>query len=63
MARYGKIFRTRRGRIGRYKYVNGKRVSFTSVRGRKYWVRPYRRTTGLRKSKYRPGRRYFHRRY
>jgi len=27
---YGKTFRTRRGRLGRYKYVNGRRVSFVS---------------------------------
>lgn len=36
--RYGKLFRTRRGRYGRYKYVNGKRVSFVRSysRGRRY---------------------------
>jgi hypothetical protein len=26
--RYGKTFRTRRGRYGRYKYVNGRKVAF-----------------------------------
>ncbi len=31
-ARYGKTFRTRRGRLGRYKYVNGRRVSFVGSR-------------------------------
>ena len=30
--RYGKTFRTRRGRLGRYKYVNGRRVSFQSIK-------------------------------
>ena len=30
--RYGKTFRTRIGRLGRYKYVNGRRVSFQSKR-------------------------------
>lgn len=26
--RYGKTFRTRRGKYGRYKYVNGRKVAF-----------------------------------
>ncbi len=30
--RYGRTFRTRRGRYGRYKYVNGRRVSFVGAR-------------------------------
>ena len=33
--RYGRTFRTRRGRYGRYKYVNGRRVSFEPSK-RKY---------------------------
>lgn len=33
--RYGKTFRTRRGRIGRYKYVNGRKIAFVENR-RKY---------------------------
>jgi len=32
VTRYGKTFRTRRGRLGRYKYVNGRRVSFVGAR-------------------------------
>ncbi len=32
--RYGRTFRTRRGRLGRYKYVNGRRVSFVSSKRR-----------------------------
>lgn len=32
--KYGKTFRTRRGRYGRYKYVNGRRVGFVSSRKR-----------------------------
>jgi hypothetical protein len=63
VTRYGKTFRTRRGRLGRYKYVNGRRVSFTSIRGRKYSMYPFKRTSGTKKGRYRPGRRYFHRRY
>ncbi len=40
---YGKKFRTKRGRWGRYKYVNGKKVAFvgTSKRKRKYVKRNY----------------------
>ncbi len=33
--RYGKTFRTRRGRLGRYKYVNGRRVSFQPKYGKR----------------------------
>ncbi len=50
--RYGKTFRTRRGKLGRYKYVNGRRVAFVvnvSSHGTKYrvskkrfWKRKYR---------------------
>lgn len=29
---YGKYFRTKKGRYGRYKYINGKRVSFVGGR-------------------------------
>jgi len=32
---YGKTFRTRKGRYGRYKYVNGRRVAFVSSRSRR----------------------------
>ncbi len=35
MARYGRTFRTRRGRYGRYKYVRGRRVAFVALRGRR----------------------------
>lgn len=38
--RYGKTFRTRRGRYGRYKYVNGRRVSFVSSK-RRQKIRTY----------------------
>jgi len=38
--RYGKTFRTRRGRFGRYKYVNGRRVGFVSSKRKKFnWKR------------------------
>ena len=40
---YGKKFRTKRGRYGSYKYVNGRRVGFVSSK---------------RKSQYRQRRRY-----
>ncbi len=33
--RMGKVFRTRKGILGCYKYVNGKRVAFVR-KGRKY---------------------------
>ncbi len=45
--RYGKQFRTRKGKIGRYKYVGNRRVSFVEKE------RTYRR-----KSNYSRGRRY-----
>ena len=32
--RYGRTFTTRRGRRGRYKYVNGRKVSFEATRKR-----------------------------
>ncbi len=40
--RYGKTFRTRRGRLGRYKYVNGRRVSFQALnrRGNRSMMKP-----------------------
>ncbi len=34
--RYGKKFKTRKGKWGRYKYVNGRRVSFVTVKGKRY---------------------------
>ncbi len=37
--KYGKTFRTRRGRYGRYKYVNGRRVAFVSSRRSKRRVK------------------------
>jgi len=40
---YGKKFRTRAGRYGSYKYVNGKRVGFTSSSSKKKSYRPRRR--------------------
>ena len=39
---YGKKFRTKRGRYGSYKYVNGRRVGFTASRAKKFY-RPRRR--------------------
>lgn len=33
--KYGRTFKTRKGRFGRYKYVNGRRVAFVSSRRRK----------------------------
>ncbi len=33
--RMGKVFRTRKGKLGCYKYVNGRRVAFVR-KGRKY---------------------------
>lgn len=38
--KYGKKFRTKRGRLGRYKYVNGRRVGFVGSRPKR---RQYRR--------------------
>lgn len=32
---YGKMFRTRRGRLGRYKYVNGRKVGFVASGSKK----------------------------
>lgn len=29
--RYGKPFRSRKGKLGRYKYVNGRRVAFVMI--------------------------------
>ncbi len=37
---YGKTFRTRKGKIGRYKYVNGRKVSFVSSAGSKRRSKP-----------------------
>jgi len=39
---YGKKFRTRAGKYGSYKYVNGRRVGFTASRSKKSY-RPRRR--------------------
>lgn len=43
---YGKPFRTKRGRYGRYKYVNGRKVGFVETkksyrypRNKHYWVK------------------------
>ncbi len=33
--RMGKVFRTKKGKLGCYKYVNGRRVAFVR-KGRKY---------------------------
>ena len=39
---YGRTFKTRKGRVGRYKYVNGRRVAFISSRPRKQrWERKH----------------------
>lgn len=40
--RYGKPFRTRKGRYGRYKYVNGRKVGFVSARRQSYRKSQYR---------------------
>lgn len=39
---YGKKFRTKKGRWGRYKYVNGKRVAFVRTSKRKYKTIPFK---------------------
>ena len=41
--RYGKTFRTRRGKFGRYKYIRGRRVSFVEVKGKRYVATRYPR--------------------
>ena len=33
--KHGKVFRTRKGKLGCYKYVNGRKVAFVR-KGRKY---------------------------
>ncbi len=38
---YGDSFRTRRGRYGRYKYVNGRKVSFEATRSRSRKTKSY----------------------
>jgi hypothetical protein len=54
--RYGKTFRTKAGRLGRYVYVGGKRVAFEAVRSgvrRAIAQETYRRTTkAFRKRRY-----------
>ncbi len=41
---YGKKFRTRKGKYGSYKYVNGRRVGFVTTRTRtKAKYKPYNR--------------------
>lgn len=42
---YGKKFRTRKGRYGRYKYVNGRKVSFVKHT-------PYRNRSRNRRRRY-----------
>ncbi len=39
----GKTFKTRRGRVGAYKYVNGKRVGFVSTKRKFRSKKTYRR--------------------
>ncbi len=36
---YGKKFRTRKGKYGSYKYVNGRRVGFTTSNKKKSYSR------------------------
>ena len=52
--RYGKTFRTSKGRVGRYKYVNGRRVAFLGKNfyPKRTYYRKYRRgrTSGRRTS-------------
>ncbi len=55
MVRYGKTFRTRRGRLGRYIYVNGRKVSFQA--SKTYSRAKFRRGYAKRRP------RYFNRRY
>ena len=38
----GKVFKTRKGRVGSYKYVNGKRVGFVAKK-RSHKKKTYRR--------------------
>ena len=52
--RYGKTFTTRRGRRGRYKYVNNRRVGFVATKSR--------RKKGYYHSRYRGGNVYTRRR-
>ncbi len=53
---YGKTFRTRKGRYGRYKYVNGRRVSFVATKKRSKLERRFRKAIYNRYQK--PYRRY-----
>lgn len=48
--RYGRTFTTRRGRRGRYKYVNGRKVSFEATRNRS--KRNYRSTRKPKRNNY-----------
>lgn len=43
--KYGKKFRSKRGRYGRYKYVNGRRVAFVRAgrKAKRYWKKRYSR--------------------
>lgn len=40
--RYGRTFRTRKGRLGRYKYVRGRKVGFVAAKPKRY-KKQYRR--------------------
>lgn len=41
--KYGKYFTTKRGRYGRYKYVNGKRVGFVGSSTKSRFIRHYKK--------------------
>jgi len=43
--RMGKIFKTRKGRIGCYKYVNGRRVAFVTKKRKNFYRGKYRKTS------------------
>jgi hypothetical protein len=60
---YGRFFRTRAGKYGRYKYVNGRRVGFVLAKRRfgasKYFrYNKTRRSAGWRRFVHKPNRRY-----
>jgi len=37
--KYGKVFRTKKGKWGQYKYVGGKKVGFRKTRRPRKWSR------------------------
>ena len=47
--RVGKVFRTRAGRLGRYVYVNGKKVAFEGVKSGARRYIAYRTYRGMQR--------------